>query len=111
MPGHGWGWRRGRPPKPRIIRFMPRFPAFLPAEYAEGLENPIVIMPDELEAMRLVDYEGHLQEEAAAMMGISRGTVWRLLESGRRKLLSMIIEGRPLVVAGLEEREYVGGGT
>ncbi|MDP7982417.1 MAG: DUF134 domain-containing protein [Conexivisphaera sp.] len=95
---HGWGWRRGRPPKPRIIRFTPQFSAFLPAKSYEGGAEAIVMTPDELEALRLVDYEGLLQEEAASLMGVSRGTVWRLVESGRRKLLSMVIEGRPLIL-------------
>ncbi|MFP3282653.1 MAG: DUF134 domain-containing protein [Nitrososphaeria archaeon] len=112
MYGRGWGWRRGRPPKPRIIRFTPKFSAFLPVpSYAEGPEA-IVMTLDELEALRLVDREGLLQEEAAAMMGISRGTVWRLVESGRRKLLDMIVEGRPLVLAADVRREEIeaGGG-
>ena len=111
MQGHGWGWRRGRPPKPRIIRFTPRFYAFLPARSYEGGADAIVMTADELEALRLVDYEGLLQEEAASLMGVSRGTVWRLVESGRKKLLSMLIEGRPLVIEGIEVGGEVGGGT
>ena len=42
---------------------------------------------DELEAMRLCDSDGMQQEEAADIMGVSRGTIQRLLESGRRKIL------------------------
>jgi predicted DNA-binding protein (UPF0251 family) len=107
--GHGWGWRRGRPPKPRVIRFTPRFTAFAPAPARDAGPDAIVMTLDELEAVRLVDYEGLLQEEAAAMMGVSRGTVWRLLESGRRKIVGMLVEGRPLVLAGAGE--VAGGGT
>jgi len=53
---------------------------------------------DEIEALRLVDYEGLSQEEAAASMGISRGTVWRLLQSGRKKIVAMVIEHKQLRV-------------
>ena len=109
MCGYGWGWRRGRPPKPRIIRFTPQFSAFLPAKSYEGDAEAILMTPDELEALRLVDYEGLLQEEAASLMGVSRGTVWRLVESGRRKLLGMVIEGRPLVLVGVDAGVEAGG--
>jgi len=62
-----------------------------------------VIYPDEVEALRLVDHLGLNQEEAAKSMGVSRGTVWRCVDSGRKKLISMIIEGRPLQVANVDE--------
>lgn len=55
-------------------------------------------MPDELEALRLVYFEGLTQEEAARKMNISRGTLWRALDSGRRKLVKAIIEMRPIVL-------------
>ncbi|MGE5559019.1 MAG: DUF134 domain-containing protein [Bacillota bacterium] len=46
---------------------------------------------DEFEVMRLCDLEGMGQEEAGEKMGISRGTVQRLLDSGRKKLLGAIL--------------------
>ena len=46
---------------------------------------------DELEAVRLCDYEGKNQIETAEIMGISRGTVQRLLNSGRRKILDGLL--------------------
>jgi predicted DNA-binding protein (UPF0251 family) len=51
---------------------------------------------DELEAMRLCDFEGRQQEAAAEAMGVSRGTIQRLLEAGRRKLLDSIVHGKAL---------------
>lgn len=59
---------------------------------------PILMTPDEVEAFKLVFYEGLTQEEAAKQMGVSRGTLWRCLESARRKLASMLAEVRPLIV-------------
>ena len=46
---------------------------------------------DELEAVRLCDYEGKSQIETAEIMGLSRGTVQRLLNSGRRKILDGLL--------------------
>lgn len=43
--------------------------------------------------------EGLNQEEVAQRMKVSRGTVWRCLESARKKLVQMMVERRPLVIA------------
>lgn len=51
----------------------------------------VVLGLDEFEAMRLADVEGLDQAEAGARMGVSRGTVQRLLASGRRKIIEAII--------------------
>jgi len=55
---------------------------------------------DEYEAYRLTEYEGLSQEEAAMKMGISRGTLWRILESAKKKLAQMIVEGHQLQISG-----------
>ena len=47
--------------------------------------EPVIIDGAELEVMRLIDLEGLSQEEAGARMGVSRGTIWRLLQEARRK--------------------------
>ncbi|MEE8632620.1 MAG: DUF134 domain-containing protein [Candidatus Bathyarchaeia archaeon] len=52
----------------------------------------------EAETLRLVDLEGLYQEQAGAVMGVSRGTIWRLLVSARQKVVQSIYEGRPLVI-------------
>jgi len=99
-----WAWGRrgpGRRPKPRAIWFIPRSAMFIPFnENGEPVENePICLMPDELEALRLVYFEGLTQEEAAKKMNISRGTLWRALSSGRRKLVQALVEFRPIVIS------------
>jgi len=99
-----WGWRPGgpgRPPKERIIGVKPSRISFVPVD-ENGVAiagEPIYIMPDELEALRLVYLENLTQEEAAKIMNISRGTLWRLLESGRRKVVQALIEKRAITIA------------
>jgi predicted DNA-binding protein (UPF0251 family) len=61
--------------------------------------EPIFLEMAELEAFRLVDLEGLSQEEAGQRMGVSRGTVWRLVQSARRKTAQALSEGRPLRIA------------
>jgi len=60
--------------------------------------EPVFIMPDELEALRLVYLEGLTQQEASERMGISRGTLWRLLDNGRKKIVLALVEKRPIVL-------------
>ncbi|MGQ9718514.1 MAG: DUF134 domain-containing protein [Nitrososphaerales archaeon] len=109
MPSYGWRWRHGagpgRPMKSRMIKGLPEVSRFIPAT-PEGnpilVKEPIMMTPDEFEALRLVDYEGLLQEEAAQRMGISRGTIWRCLDSARRKVVTMLAEGRELLISSIE---------
>jgi predicted DNA-binding protein (UPF0251 family) len=106
MSGYGWHWRHrhgpGRPFKPRIIKEEPKISRFIPVltegKMDQGQMDPVIISYDELEAIRLVDYQGLMQEEAAQQMGISRGTLWRCLERARKKISKSIVEGRELII-------------
>ncbi len=86
---------KGRPRKRIRMGWQYKHMFFVPP----GWREEIIITDRELEAMRLVDYEGLSQEEAAERMGVSRGTVWRLLTSARKKVTEAIIFGKKLVVA------------
>lgn len=61
----------------------------------------------ELEALRLCDAEGHDQASAGERMGVSRGTVQRLLSSGRRKVVRALVESSALVIHKGAEHEVV----
>jgi predicted DNA-binding protein (UPF0251 family) len=52
----------------------------------------------ELEAMRLCDLEELDQAAAGLRMGVSRGTVQRLLRSGRTKVLDALLDSSALVI-------------
>ncbi|MFW9835619.1 MAG: DUF134 domain-containing protein [Candidatus Thorarchaeota archaeon] len=87
---------RGRfPIQPKIGR-KPKTEKMTPEP--SGQEVPIHIDLAEAEVLRLVDLEGLYQEQAGKQMGVSRGTIWRLLASAREKVTRSIYEGRPLVV-------------
>lgn len=60
---------------------------------------------DELEALRLCDLEGLDQEEAGTRMQVSRGTVYRLLQSGRQKVISAITRSQALIVMKPKSKE------
>lgn len=74
----------------------------------QGNPEPVYIEPAELEALRLVDLEGFSQEEAGERMGVSRGTVWRLIQSARKKTAQALTEGRPIRIAPfVSERNHL----
>jgi predicted DNA-binding protein (UPF0251 family) len=58
----------------------------------------IIIHRDEIEAMFLCDAENLTQEEAGKRMGVSRGTVQRLLAQARKKAIEAVVLGRALMV-------------
>ena len=96
---------RGRPLKEILIDDFP--------ETTEVVPNPLLSKEEllltigEYEAMRLVDLEGLNQDQAGQLMNVSRGTIWRLLDSGREKMLLMLTQGRKLVLEKheIEEKE------
>ena len=65
----------------------------------------LVIPLDEFESMHLCDLDGLDQAAAGEKMGVSRGTVQRLLESGRRKLLQAIVDKQAIQIGEGAENE------
>jgi predicted DNA-binding protein (UPF0251 family) len=93
-----------RPPIERLVAGVPRVTLFKPAGVpARELEQSRLGV-DELEAMRLVDGEGLSHEQAAELMGVSRQTVGRVLEVGRRKVVAALTEGQAIVIDGGQYR-------
>ena len=84
--------RYGRRPNPVYIDHTAVIKAFTPEPETHG--ETLQLEPAELEAIRLTDLENLNQEEAGERMGVSRGTIWRLLQRGRRKIALALIEGR-----------------
>jgi hypothetical protein len=83
-------------PKPVRLAAHPVISTFIPDPQIDP--TPIYLEPAELEALRLVDLEGLSQEDAGIRMEVSRGTVWRLLQSARKKVAQALTEGRPLLI-------------
>lgn len=94
--------RRGRFPKPVTIPIPPKTEQFNPQPRTRS--TPITIEPAEIEALRLVDLKGLSQQQAGTEMGVSRGTIWRLLQNARRKVAQALTEGRTLTVT--DETNY-----
>lgn len=94
-----------RPKKPRNCA-CPHRPSgssvFKPAGTPLKDLDLVPLHHDELEALHLCDSEGLTQEEAGERMGVSRGTVQRLVASGRKKVINAIVAGQALIVEPME---------
>jgi len=89
-----------RPCRRRLIEQMPAVRFFKPQGIPLRQLEVIRLALDELEAMRLVDGEGIYQEDAAMRMNVSRPTLARILDSGRRKTTQALLEGKALAIEG-----------
>ena len=89
-----------RATKCRKIWNFPDHYSFIPEDTdTEDLET-IVLSLDEYETIRLLDHEGLNQEACALRMGVARTTVTAMYESARKKMISAIVEGKRLRIAG-----------
>ena len=62
----------------------------------------VVLEADELEAVRLSDYEGLYQQECADKMHISRTTFSRTIEGARRKIADALLNGKSIIINSKE---------
>lgn len=89
---------RGRRRRARCIGFDPTYLCFKPCGVrGRGLET-VELQADELEALRLMDYEGLYQEQCAERMGVSRTTLSRALAEARRKVADALLHGKRLII-------------
>jgi len=58
----------------------------------------MLINDDEMEALRLSDFEGLYQQECADTMGISRTTFSRLIENARKKIADALLHNKAISI-------------
>jgi predicted DNA-binding protein (UPF0251 family) len=62
--------------------------------------EPVILFFEEYEAMRLLDYLGMTQLEAAREMAVSRPTLTRIYEKARRTIAEAFVDGKAIFIAG-----------
>jgi len=88
----------GRKRKNRNINVDHSMLSFKPCGLTRDTLEEIVIYEDEMEAIRLSDFESLYQQECADKMGISRTTFSRLVESARKKIADALLNQKLLNV-------------
>lgn len=89
----------GRPRKVRIVRKNPVIKQFSPRGRI-GRPGSMGLRTEEFEAIRLADYLGLGQRDAARFMGISQQTFSRVLKNGRKSLAEALIKGHTICIKG-----------
>ncbi|MCK4647474.1 DUF134 domain-containing protein [Candidatus Pacearchaeota archaeon] len=90
-------------PRPRINRrifFEPHVNYFKPVGIPLSHLQEIILTRDELEVVRLIDYEEIEQSKAGKKMKISQPTLSRLLKSARKKIAEALINGKSIKIQG-----------
>ncbi|MFA5145181.1 MAG: DUF134 domain-containing protein [Candidatus Omnitrophota bacterium] len=89
----------GRPKKYRIVRQDPRISQFSPRG-KPGRPDEVELSMDQFEAIRLADYMGLGQKEAAKSMRISQQTFSRVLKKARKSLANGLVNGAAIKIQG-----------
>ena len=87
-----------RPSRCRRVCCEPLVRLFAP-QGTEGTE-PVVLLVEEYEAIRIVDLEKRTHDQCAQQMQISRTTATEIYEKARFKIADAIVNGKPLVIEG-----------
>jgi len=90
---------RGRPRKYRIVKIDPKISQFSPRG-RPGRPDEVELKIDEFEAIRLADYQGLAQKEAAKSMRISQQTFSRILRKARSLIAKGITTGSTIRIQG-----------
>lgn len=69
-----------------------------------SVKDYVEICDYEIEALTLVHYEGLTTDEAAARMGLSKSTFWRILEQVRFKLAKALSEHKPIKIVFTKQK-------
>lgn len=89
-----------RPCKWRYVGYSPDFRVFSPTRAPLSALDEVCLTFDEIEALRLADYEDLYQDEAAQRMKISRQTFGNIVSSARRKIADFLLNGKKLIIEG-----------
>jgi predicted DNA-binding protein (UPF0251 family) len=67
-------------------------------------EEVVTLLPEEMAVLELIDLQDLEQEQAAAVLGVSRKTIWRDIHETRRKIADALIHGKTIQMAGCTRR-------
>jgi len=89
-----------RPCRCRRIRCKPDTNYFKPRGIPLDMLEEVNLGLDELEAIRLADFNGLYQEDAAKKMAISRQTFGNIINSAHKKIADVLLNAKALKIEG-----------
>lgn len=91
--------KRGRPRLNRSLMGEPPGRCYAPQCKPENEEESVTLLPEEMAALTLIDLQELEQEQAAAVLGVSRKTIWRDIHEAHRKISDAIVNGKSIHMA------------
>jgi len=89
-----------RPKKTRWVKRMPGERCFKPVCKPLNKLKSVYLTLDEFEAVRLADFEGLIQADAAKRLKISRPTFSRIVSSARNKIADGLVNVKAIRIEG-----------
>lgn len=89
-----------RPKNDRNIFSPPLMQGYKPFGIRRNELEAVSLQFDEYETIRLLDYEGMNQEQAAERMNVSRPTLTRIYEKARKTIAEAFVEGKMIRIEG-----------
>lgn len=89
-----------RPCRCRRIRCNPDSTYFKPRGIPLDSLEEVNLALDELEAVRLADFDGLYQEDAAKKMNISRQTFGNIIDRAHKKIADVLLNAKALKIEG-----------
>ena len=80
----------------RRLRFHPRYRYFKPRGIPLRLLREVLLLPDEIEAVKLHDLDGLNHQQSASAMKISQPTFTRILNRAYGKIAQALIRGHAI---------------
>ena len=99
-----------RPIKTRRVQCNPEANYFKPRGVPVSILKEVVLLKDEVEAIRLAGLDELYQQEAADNMNISRQTFGNIIRSAHHKIADALVNGKALKIEGgvvaMQERQF-----
>lgn len=86
------------PRRRRLRRVVapPNFRGYKPYGATSNEKEPVELLYEEYEALKLADYDLLIHKDASQIMGVSRATFARIYEEARRKIAKALVETREI---------------
>jgi uncharacterized protein len=89
-----------RPHKSRKISNPPKMKGFKPYGMPMCKIEPVILKFEEYESIRLINYNGLSQDQAAVQMNVSRPTFTRIYNRALKLIAKSFVEGKAIEIEG-----------
>jgi predicted DNA-binding protein (UPF0251 family) len=86
------------------MQFQPDVLYFKPQGIPMHQLEEVILLPDELEALKLYEVDDLDQTESAKKMNVSQPTFARILDSAQKKIAGAIVKGRAIKIENINTK-------